>query len=160
MSSDDVLHPSVRAPTPSRHVTARATMNAIASSTTTLRVAAPGGAVRARAAAAAVAPRHHRHRSPRVVAAPGFFAAKRAASIVRRAEEDATESAPAPPPPPPGESEEDVKGAQMTAIVTGVVSVVLAVGYLALVQVMDSREFLPPPPEAMGNGEWSSTKGL
>eukprot|EP00982_Pelagococcus_subviridis_P011888 31126-Pelagococcus_subviridis.AAC.1 len=43
-SSDDVLHPSVRAPTPPRHVTARATMNAIASSTTTLRVAAPGGA--------------------------------------------------------------------------------------------------------------------
>ena len=32
-------------------------------------------------------------------------------------------------------------------------SVVLAVGYLALVQVMDSREMLPPPPEAMGNGE-------
>jgi hypothetical protein len=31
--------------------------------------------------------------------------------------------------------------------------VVLAVGYLLLVQVMDSREMLPPPPEAMGMGE-------
>lgn len=36
---------------------------------------------------------------------------------------------------------------------TGVVSVVLAVGYLALVQLMDSREMLPPPPEAMGMGD-------
>jgi hypothetical protein len=36
---------------------------------------------------------------------------------------------------------------------TGVVSVALAVGYLALVQVIDSREMLPPPPEAMGMGE-------
>ena len=36
---------------------------------------------------------------------------------------------------------------------TGVVSVVLAVGYLALVQVMDSREMLPPLPEAMGMGD-------
>jgi hypothetical protein len=33
------------------------------------------------------------------------------------------------------------------------VSVILAVGYLALVQVIDSREMLPPPPEAMGMGE-------
>lgn len=36
---------------------------------------------------------------------------------------------------------------------TGVISVVLAVGYLALVQLMDSREMLPPPPEAMGMGD-------
>jgi hypothetical protein len=36
---------------------------------------------------------------------------------------------------------------------TGAFSVVLAVGYLLLVQVMDSREMLPPPPEAMGMGE-------
>ena len=28
-------------------------------------------------------------------------------------------------------------------------SVALAIGYLALVQVIDSREMLPPPPEAM-----------
>ena len=41
----------------------------------------------------------------------------------------------------------------MTAIVTGVVSVVLAVAYLGLVQLFDSREMLPPPPEAMGMGE-------
>ena len=38
-------------------------------------------------------------------------------------------------------------------ISTGIVSVALAVGYLALVQVIDSREMLPPPPEAMGMGE-------
>jgi hypothetical protein len=49
--------------------------------------------------------------------------------------------------------DEEVKGAQMTAIVTGVVSVVLAVAYLGLVQLFDSREMLPPPPEAMGMGE-------
>lgn len=41
---------------------------------------------------------------------------------------------------------------QMTAIVTGIVSVALAVGYLGLVQVMDSRDMLPPPPEALGDG--------
>ena len=39
------------------------------------------------------------------------------------------------------------------SISTGIVSVALAVGYLALVQVIDSREMLPPPPEAMGMGE-------
>ena len=49
--------------------------------------------------------------------------------------------------------DEEVKGARMTAIVTGVVSVVLAVAYLGLVQLFDSREMLPPPPEAMGMGE-------
>jgi hypothetical protein len=41
---------------------------------------------------------------------------------------------------------------QMTAIVTGIVSVALAVGYLGLVQLMDSRDMLPPPPEALGDG--------
>lgn len=41
---------------------------------------------------------------------------------------------------------------QMTAIITGVVSVALALGYLALVQVFDSRDMLPPPPEALGDG--------
>ncbi len=41
----------------------------------------------------------------------------------------------------------------LLSIPTGVVSVALAVGYLALVQVIDSREMLPPPPEAMGMGE-------
>ena len=37
-------------------------------------------------------------------------------------------------------------------------SVVLAVAYLGLVQVLDSREMLPPPPEAMGQGDWESTR--
>ena len=45
----------------------------------------------------------------------------------------------------------EAKG-QMTAIVTGIVSVGLAVAYLGLVQVMDSRDMAPPPPEAMGDG--------
>ena len=45
----------------------------------------------------------------------------------------------------------EAKG-QLTAIVTGVVSVALALGYLALVQVMDSREMVAPPEEAFGDG--------
>ena len=47
---------------------------------------------------------------------------------------------------------------QMTAIVTGVVSVAIAVGYLALVQVFDSREMLPPPPEALGDGSEATAR--
>jgi hypothetical protein len=45
-----------------------------------------------------------------------------------------------------------VKG-QMTAIVTGVISVVIAVGYLVLVQFMDARDMVPPvEAEAYGDG--------
>ena len=45
-----------------------------------------------------------------------------------------------------------VKG-QITAIVTGAVSVAIAVLYLCLVQVMDSREMVPPvEEEAYGDG--------
>lgn len=45
-----------------------------------------------------------------------------------------------------------VKG-QATAIVTGVISVLVAVGYLVLVQVMDSRDMVPPvEEEAYGDG--------
>ena len=44
----------------------------------------------------------------------------------------------------------EAKG-QLTAIVTGVVSVALALGYLAVVQVMDSREMVAPPEEAFGD---------
>ena len=45
-----------------------------------------------------------------------------------------------------------VKG-QMTAIVTGVISVVIAVGDLVLVQFMDAREMVPPvEAEADGDG--------
>lgn len=41
---------------------------------------------------------------------------------------------------------------QVTAIITGGVSLVLAVGYLFLVFLLDSRsgQMLPPPPEAFG----------
>jgi len=45
----------------------------------------------------------------------------------------------------------EAKG-QFTAVVTGIVSVALAVGYLALAQVLDSRDMAPPPPEALGDG--------
>tara|TARA_B100000519_G_scaffold131459_1_gene113481 strand:- start:1037 stop:1378 length:342 start_codon:yes stop_codon:yes gene_type:complete len=49
-----------------------------------------------------------------------------------------------------------VKG-QGTAIVTGVVSVVIAIGYLVLVQVMDSRDMVPPvEAEAYGDGRVST----
>jgi hypothetical protein len=41
----------------------------------------------------------------------------------------------------------------VTAIVTGVISVLIAVGYLVLVQVMDSRDMVPPvEEEAYGDG--------
>jgi hypothetical protein len=39
------------------------------------------------------------------------------------------------------------------AIVTGAISVLIAVAYLVLITVLDSRgPLLPPPPEAMGLG--------
>ena len=38
---------------------------------------------------------------------------------------------------------------QVTAILSGVVAVALGVGYLLLATFLDSREMLPPPPEAM-----------
>lgn len=80
--------------------------------------------------------------------------------MVRASEDEApaAESTAAPAAREPEEDSEEVKGAKLTAIVTGVVSVVLAVAYLGLVQVLDSREMLPPPPEAMGQGDWESTR--
>ncbi|MBM5795638.1 MAG: hypothetical protein FJ049_05875 [Cyanobacteria bacterium M_surface_7_m2_037] len=39
------------------------------------------------------------------------------------------------------------------AIVTGAISILIAVAYLVLITVLDSRgPLLPPPPEAMGIG--------
>ncbi|CAI5937174.1 unnamed protein product [Closterium sp. NIES-65] len=66
-----------------------------------------------------------------------------------------------PPPPPPSprseimcalQSFEAPQNIPVTAIVTGVISLILAIGYLALVQLLDSRglQMLPPPPEAFG----------
>ena len=57
------------------------------------------------------------------------------------------------PPPPAADAEAErpgLKKGQGTAIVTGVISIALAVLYLGLVQVMESRgNYLePPPPEA------------
>ncbi|CAI5471257.1 unnamed protein product [Closterium sp. Yama58-4] len=71
------------------------------------------------------------------------------------AETSQAEASPKPPPvaqlttPPPQQGM--VKG-QVTAIVTGAISLILAIGYLALVQLLDSRglQMLPPPPEAFG----------
>ena len=49
---------------------------------------------------------------------------------------------------------EPLEDGQMTAIVTGAVSVMVAVAYLALVQVMDARTMVPAvEEEAYGNGE-------
>ena len=42
-----------------------------------------------------------------------------------------------------------LKRGQWTAVLSGVVAVVLGVGYLLLAALLDSREMLPPPPEAM-----------
>jgi hypothetical protein len=39
---------------------------------------------------------------------------------------------------------------QGTAVATGVVSLIIGVGYLFLASMLDSRELLPPPPEALG----------
>ena len=41
---------------------------------------------------------------------------------------------------------------QFTAIVTGIASVALAIGYLGLANALDSRDMAPPPLEAMGDG--------
>ncbi|CAM6101194.1 unnamed protein product [Calypogeia fissa] len=61
-------------------------------------------------------------------------------------------------PPPPASPAVDKKAAakveiqkgQTTAIITGVISVLLGVGYLVLVQPLDTRgvNLVPPPPEA------------
>jgi hypothetical protein len=57
-------------------------------------------------------------------------------------------SAPTPPssPPPP-----DQRRGRWVAIVTGAISVLVAMLYLILIAVLDSRgPLLPPPPEALG----------
>ncbi|KAI8465409.1 MAG: hypothetical protein J3K34DRAFT_87344 [Monoraphidium minutum] len=58
---------------------------------------------------------------------------------------------PAPEAPAPQQPLMLAKG-QGTAIVTGAVSIIFGVAYLALVLLLDSRggEMLPPPPEAFG----------
>lgn len=68
--------------------------------------------------------------------------------------EAAKVASPSAAPPPPVASDANtplilVKG-QGTAIVTGAISIIFGVAYLALVAFMDSRggEMLPPPPEA------------
>ena len=41
-----------------------------------------------------------------------------------------------------------MKRGKLTAILSGAVAVLLGVGYLLLASFLDSRELLPPPPEA------------
>lgn len=113
--------------------------------------AAPRGGAKARASSTRVTARVS---GARVRVSPDLRG--RNATALRASEDDPPPKEPAAPEQlsfPELSDDEEVRGSQITAIVTGVVSVVLAVGYLALVQVMDSREMLPPPPEAMGNGE-------
>jgi len=59
-------------------------------------------------------------------------------------------AAPAAPAPAAAPKPAVIQEGQTTAIVTGAISVIFGVAYLALVYVMDSRggEMLPPPPEA------------
>lgn len=47
-------------------------------------------------------------------------------------------------------AEAEVKKGQRTAIITGAISVLLGVGYLVLIQLLDTRGVIlvPPPPEA------------
>ncbi|CAM6098951.1 unnamed protein product [Calypogeia fissa] len=70
-------------------------------------------------------------------------------------QETPTISSPPPPPSPPAvdkkaAAREEIQKGQTTAIITGVISVLLGVGYLVLVQLLDTRgvNLVPPPPEA------------
>jgi hypothetical protein len=56
-----------------------------------------------------------------------------------------------PPPTPPTPVKSPREEGSVTAIVTGAISVVIGIAYLALVAAMNNRgELLPPPPEAFG----------
>ena len=47
---------------------------------------------------------------------------------------------------------------KVVAIITGAISIFVAVAYLVLVQILDFRgEMLPPPPEALGMLRWFFT---
>eukprot|EP00850_Spirogloea_muscicola_P002802 SM000011S18980 [mRNA] locus=s11:88460:89095:- [translate_table: standard] len=82
---------------------------------------------------------------------------------VERAAADEPPPLPPSPPPPPSPSAQPASGStsskrvaakdekgQTTAIVTGVVAVLLGVAYLVVVQLLDPRgiNLVPPPPEA------------
>jgi hypothetical protein len=80
-------------------------------------------------------------------------------SVCARAEQPTPRQEDAPRPPSEAQEavvrEEEVerstglKPGQGTAIVTGAISVILGVAYIALTILLDSRgELLPPPPEA------------
>jgi hypothetical protein len=44
------------------------------------------------------------------------------------------------------------------AVITGAISIAIAVAYLALITVLDARgPLLPPPPEALGLADFSAT---
>jgi hypothetical protein len=113
------------------------------------RPSAALAAKRASAAATPLAPR------PRLAAPCRRLAAAEdngAASTTTTEQPAAAAAAPATPPPataPAPSAPVLIKG-QGTAIVTGAVSILFGIAYLALAQLMSSRggEMLPPPPEA------------
>ena len=69
---------------------------------------------------------------------------------------EATPSPSSPPPPspatpPPPQTPRGPKDQSTTALVTGLVSIIIGVAYLFLVAALNNRgELLPPPPEAYG----------
>jgi len=97
-----------------------------------------------------VAPSRAAFRAPRVARAPRRAPRARARTARARAEPERPSEGEYGVNPLTGEPLE-AKG-QLTAIVAGAVSVALALGYLALVQVMDSRDMVAPPEEAFGDG--------
>eukprot|EP00238_Polyblepharides_amylifera_P009818 CAMPEP_0196581412 /NCGR_PEP_ID=MMETSP1081-20130531/33940_1 /TAXON_ID=36882 /ORGANISM="Pyramimonas amylifera, Strain CCMP720" /LENGTH=123 /DNA_ID=CAMNT_0041901629 /DNA_START=64 /DNA_END=435 /DNA_ORIENTATION=+ len=71
---------------------------------------------------------------------------------ILRATPEQNEPPPSPTPEAPAtpQEPEGLQPGQDTAIWTGVVALILGAGYLFLASVLDSREMLPPPPEALG----------
>ena len=77
--------------------------------------------------------------------------------VARRAEPENEASPPPSPPgtppptPPPAPVKSPREEGSTTALVTGAISVVIGIAYLALVAALNNRgELLPPPPEAFG----------
>lgn len=77
--------------------------------------------------------------------------------MARRAEPENEASPPPSPPgtppptPPPAPVKSPREEGSTTALVTGAISVVIGIAYLALVAALNNRgELLPPPPEAFG----------
>lgn len=82
---------------------------------------------------------------------PSIVFTPRKLSVHRHATEgNDADQAPIEKQPQTQQSSATIARGQTTAIVTGAISIIFGVAYLALVQFMDMRggELLPPPPEA------------